>query len=723
MTSDTSDTSEDTDSRLPREGEDTPPPIILAPAKGGEGAGVAVRAAGYEPSAAALGRSRRRRRFLRPLAVLAGVVLLALLAVAGFVVTARSVEVEVDPPPDRLAVSGGLVFELAGRYLVLPGSYLVEAEKAGYRRLETTLEINGDARQTYALSLEKLPGLLAIETLVGAHIEIDGEPVATAPTEPLELPPGEHEVAITAERHRPFLATVEIAGGGETTALEAPLEPAWAEVKVVSEPPGALLRIDGREVGPTPQTVELLEGRRGLALSLAGYKPRQSTVDVVAGEPRTLPTVRLVPADGNLTLTSEPSGAAVTVDGVYRGETPADLDLAPGRYMLRLQKAGYASAARPVEIDPATAREEHVVLEAEEGEVRLVVWPPDAEVRIDGEPATAGALRLTAVPHEIEVQKPGYAPVRRLVTPIPNLPQVIEVSLESLEVAKEKATPKEITTPAGQKLQLIEPGRFQMGASRREPGRRANEALREVELTRSYYLAVHEVTNAAFRRFRPEHASSAIGGLSLDGDDQPVVRVTWQDAAAYCNWLSLKEGLPPAYVLKDGKLIQAAAPMTTGYRLPTEAEWAWAARYEGRSGGEPSGGGPSRYAWGDDLPIPDGAGNFADVTAGSLVPGALSTYRDGHAATAPVGSFRPNGLGIHNLAGNVAEWVHDVYSIGVSMTGGVETDPAGPRTGEFHVIRGASYMDSTITELRLTFRDYGEDAQPDVGFRVARYLE
>ena len=160
----------------------------------------------------------------------------------------------------------------------------------------------------------------------------------------------------------------------------------------------------------------------------------------------------------------------------------------------------------------------------------------------------------------------------------------------------------------------------------------------------------------------------------------------------------------------------AAVPMTTGYRLPTEAEWAWAARY---GAGEK----PLKYPWGDALPVAAKSGNYGDASASGLLPGALPDYNDGFPATAPADSFQPNARGLQNLGGNVAEWVHDLYAIRMGGAATVERDPLGPAEGEFHVIRGSSWMHSTVTELRLTFRDYGKEKRPDVGFRIARYAE
>jgi formylglycine-generating enzyme required for sulfatase activity len=192
------------------------------------------------------------------------------------------------------------------------------------------------------------------------------------------------------------------------------------------------------------------------------------------------------------------------------------------------------------------------------------------------------------------------------------------------------------------------------------------------------------------------------------------VGITWQEAAAYCNWLSEQEGLPAAYK-KDGESFVPVKPMTKGYRLPTDAEWEWAARYQGN-------GKFLRYPWGDSLPVAARSGNYADTTARLIIQDVIPDYDDGFATTAPVGKFPPNALGLMDMGGNVAEWVHDYYTVSVDSTE-VAVDPMGPAEGKQHVIRGASWKNSSVTDLRLSARDFGDGARNDVGFRVARYAD
>jgi formylglycine-generating enzyme required for sulfatase activity len=253
-----------------------------------------------------------------------------------------------------------------------------------------------------------------------------------------------------------------------------------------------------------------------------------------------------------------------------------------------------------------------------------------------------------------------------------------------------------------------------MGSPRRESGRRANESQRPVELRRRFYMGTRELTNGEFKQFRAQHRSGFVGQQTLELERQPVVNVSWQEAAEYCNWLSQKDGLPPAYQSQGGRLVPVQ-PATTGYRLPTEAEWEWAARAN-------ADGSLRKYPWGDALPVPAGAGNFADRQAQPLLQTFLETLDDGFAATAPVGSFAANPLGLFDLGGNVAEWTTDLYTVQPSGTA-VAVDPLAAAAGNSHVIRGSSWRHATVTELRAAFRDSGNGRRDDVGFRIARYAE
>ena len=115
--------------------------------------------------------------------------------------------------------------------------------------------------------------------------------------------------------------------------------------------------------------------------------------------------------------------------------------------------------------------------------------------------------------------------------------------------------------------------------------------------------------------------------------------------------------------------------------------------------------------------------NHADLSAEGNLEATLPSYQDGFPATAPVDSFGANAVGLQNMGGNVAEWTHDFYATVPSGSATLVQDPLGPESGDYHVIRGSSWMHSDISELRLTFRDYSDVQRADVGFRIARPLE
>jgi formylglycine-generating enzyme len=185
------------------------------------------------------------------------------------------------------------------------------------------------------------------------------------------------------------------------------------------------------------------------------------------------------------------------------------------------------------------------------------------------------------------------------------------------------------------------------------------------------------VTGANWRR--PEGPGSSV----TSRQNHPVVHVSWNDATTYCEW--------------------------SDTRLPTEAEWEYAAR-----GGLEQ----QRYPWGDEL-TPDGR-HRCNIWHGEFPE--HNTGEDGHLGTAPVKSYRPNGYGLYNIAGNVWEWCADWFSPDFHRTG-PRTDPTGPSDGTARVMRGGSHMchASYCNRYRVAARSSNtpESSAGNIGFRVA----
>lgn len=179
--------------------------------------------------------------------------------------------------------------------------------------------------------------------------------------------------------------------------------------------------------------------------------------------------------------------------------------------------------------------------------------------------------------------------------------------------------------------------------------------------------------------FKPEGKGSNIRTRM----DHPVVHVTWRDADRYCAW--------------------------AGLRLPTEAEWEYAAR-----GGLVG----KRYVWGDEL-TPSGK-HMCNIWQGDFP--SRNTAEDGFQGTCPVKSFSPNGFGLYSVAGNVWEWCNDYWSVNFHATGPI-ADPPGSPTGTLRVMRGGSYLchSSYCNRYRVAARTSNtpDSSTGNLGFRCA----
>ena len=636
-----------------------------------------------------------------------------------FVLTARSVFVEIDPITAQIEIEGGFKVRLGQRYLIRSGSYELTLRNDGYHDSVTQLLVSAEQSQTHPFVMRKLPGIVSIESGIvdGARVQIDGVDIGLTRLSGVLVEPGDHQMTISKERYLDYSETISIEGRSVEQRYQASLEPAWATVSLSTAPAGAEVLVDGVIVGATPINAEILQGRRDVTLKLSGHKAWQDDFDVIAGEDFSIPTVQLEPADGLVFIRSNPSAASLTIGGDYKGLTPLEVALAPGQnHELTFFKNGYHSKKTIVRTRPNQERELNLELDPVLASVSVIAEPVDAELYVNGEfrGLANQSIELMAARQQIEIRKAGYVPYTTEFTSRPGLDQMIRVTLKSLEQARQEQINPVIATAAGQTLKLFYPGAFTMGASRREAGRRPNENLRDIQLERPFYISYREVSNSEYRLFDSEHSSGTVSGVTLDNEAQPVVRVSWHQGALYCNWLSEQEALPPFYQVNEQDEVVGFNPQSSGYRLPSEAEWSWVARTEGS-------GNTLRYPWGDQLPPPENAGNFADVTARQYLGEIMFDYDDGYFATAPIGSFTPNQREILDMAGNVAEWVHDFYGAVGSL--GVEVDPLGPEDGQFHTIRGSSWAHGSITEIRLSFRDWAIEPRDDIGFRIARYLE
>jgi formylglycine-generating enzyme required for sulfatase activity len=280
----------------------------------------------------------------------------------------------------------------------------------------------------------------------------------------------------------------------------------------------------------------------------------------------------------------------------------------------------------------------------------------------------------------------------------------------------------------GMSLARIPAGEFLMGAADGDQDAdKSEKPRRKVRITRPFYLGVHEVTVGQFRAFVRDTSyqtgaetdgkgssgfNPALPGFEYDkpgytwknlgwkqDDNHPVLNVSWHDATAFCRWLGKKEN--------------------KAYRLPTEAEWEYACRA----------GGQARYITGDasdelkrianvqDKSLVEKKPRFSNSDDSSYLTGPVP-WDDGHPFSAPVGTFRPNGLGLYDMLGNAAEWCQDWHDKDYYRNSPHE-DPTGPETGTARVVRGGAFLHQA-RHCRVSHRVAGTPSYHNyiIGFRA-----
>jgi formylglycine-generating enzyme required for sulfatase activity len=244
---------------------------------------------------------------------------------------------------------------------------------------------------------------------------------------------------------------------------------------------------------------------------------------------------------------------------------------------------------------------------------------------------------------------------------------------------------------------FIPGGCFQMGSPPDEVDRRVDEGPVHEVCVDSFYLGKYEVTNAQYGTYDPSHriknsedgkSTSRNRGAILFGDKQPVVEVSWLEANSFASWLGGK----------NGKLL----------RLPTEAEWEYAARATTKS---------SRY-WGNNADSACTNANIMNDIYTTNWPFPGFHCEDGFYGTSPVGNFSPNKFGLYDMIGNAWEWTNDWYDKGYYSVS-PKNNPMGPSTGNGYVLRGGSWGSAPFLARAATrMKQPPHKRDPHHGFRL-----
>jgi len=607
-----------------------------------------------------------------------------------------------------LKVVGALGGSIDNTAYSLFGNPSIEVSATGFATLRKTL-LDSETGDMLSIKLTEIPQLLRVTTKPDSEKTrwfVDGNMVAIAKQLQQKLFSGEHAIEIDSPYFKKqHINVTMVLGKGLEQSVE--LQPISGEMRITTLPTGASVRINGEAVGLSPVSVTKPGGQYRLEVALGDYQAISEDVEIINTDKLIERDYRLAAKKAYVHVHLSPAGGVLLLNG-KKISLPAEKLAVKARAdnMLSYHKPGYFSQHQTVSIAPGAEKKISFQLKAEMGVID-VRSKPNAVVIVDGKQMGKTPLQLTlsALPHRIELRKRGFRSYNKTLTPSSKSAKKIRALLRTELQARLSESPRELTNSVGMRLKLFKPrGSFVMGAPRYEKGQRANEFLRTVKLTRPFYVSKYEVTGAQFSKFRRGK------GVLL-----PVRSVSWMEAAAYCNWLSAREKLSPFYNIRNGHYggFNAASD---GYRLPSEAEWEWLARKARKAK-------QSKFTWGDETTIPENSGNIADEAAKGATLHYVPNYSDAYAGRAPVGSYPAEPSGLHDLTGNVSEWVHDVYSLVPPVGQTTEIDPLGRNTGDTHTVKGSNWRSGTITELRASYRDGAKAGRDDIGFRVARYID
>jgi len=372
------------------------------------------------------------------------------------------------------------------------------------------------------------------------------------------------------------------------------------------------------------------------------------------------------------------------VNGRPVGITPLkDYSLSPGGHIITVDQNGYDSYTKRIKVEKGRTLSLYVYLNESgpaKGRLYVETTPKDAEVRIlNIKPVFQQGMSLESGRYHVEVSAGGYGTKKLWVDLASGEDQRLDIRLKARTgAAVSRAGKKRMSNSLGMEFVYIEPSTFMMGSPPDEPKRDNDEKQHRVTLSQGFYMQTTEVTQQQWKAVmgnNPSHFKNC--------DDCPVENVSWNDVQTFIQKLNQKEG-------------------TTKFRLPTEAEWEYAARA----------GTQTAFFSGDCLSTDkanfDGNYPMAGCSKG--------IYRN---KTVSVGSFPANAWGLYDMHGNVWEWCHDLYGDYLATS---VTDPTGPTSGLRRVGRGGGWS-YVARHCRSAIRNgYGPgDSDNYLGFRLALY--
>ena len=535
------------------------------------------------------------------------------------------------------------------------GTYNYRIKKSLYHDAVGEVVVDG-AKVNKTIVLNPAFGSLKVVTNPsGATVTIDGdERTFTTPCTIDKLLSGKYNVNILASQYASQQHIVTIKDN-EQTPLDVTLDARFAQV-TINTLSNAKIVINGEQRGVGGFEGELGEGIYDVEVSLAQHRSVSRQIEVVAKQPQTI-TLNPTPIYGSLDVISDPIDAEVKINGKSYGTTPTTIEnLLIGDYEVVLSKDGCATQSRRVTITENNLSTLEVTL------------PPGREMTIrsdaNGDEVYVDGVKMGVTPlvanlsfgtHKVELRRGGKTVSKQINVSTTGGSNEIRFGFSLIPQWASNVTPeqKRVLEKLVNDMVKVSGGTFIMGATSEQGFDAESEEKPTHQVTLSdYYIGKYEVTQEQWKAVMGSNPSEYIGA------NKPVECVSWHDCQEFVERLNKLTGLK--------------------FRLPTEAEWEYAARGGNKSKG---------YKY-----------------SGSNSVGDVAWYYDNSSSmTHPVGTKAPNELGIYDMSGNAWEWCSDWYGRYSSSS---QSNPTGPTSGSFRVYRGGSW-NYYAQRCRVSNRHFG----------------
>ena len=563
--------------------------------------------------------------------------------------------VQADQPDAVVYIDGEMLGAKEARKLVDDGTthtYKIECklyhEESGTVTVKDKTVVNKTLRPAFGyLNISSTPEQ-------GANVWVDGDLLGVTPIKTDKLASGTHTVRVMKDMYKMTEKSFTVTDGQTTNAtlnMSANFVTLTLTVDTDSD-----IYVDEEYKGKGKWTGRLSEGAHIFEARKANHKPSKKSMDLVLGENKTIKLDAPTPINGTIDIDSSPMGATIYIDGKHYGETPNYIsDILIGEHELKLTKQGCAPITKTINIKEGETLTINEKLQTGK-EISISTDKYGDKIYVDGNYVGVSPLttNLSYGSHEIKAERDG-----KTVSKTINVAQSGgETNIKLTFFGNQTFTVKGVTFT----MIAVEGGTFQMGATSENYS--DERPVHSVTLS-DYYIGETEVTQELWQAVMGTNPSY------FKGSNKPVEYVSWNDCYTFIEKLNQLTG--------------------KNFRLPTEAEWEYAARGGNKSQG---------YKY-----------------SGSNTIGNVAWYTDNSGGkTHDVKTKQANELGIYDMSGNVWEWCQDRYG---SYSSGSQTNPTGPASGSSRVFRGGSWGDSA-RYCRVSNRDYYNPAnrRNTFGFRL-----